>query len=247
MHRTSPFVPRLREHLLARLQQEWLRLDRSPALLERARSWELPVPEFSSLDELVRHCGFGAQGRGRHDDDEALAALVVLARTDDLAARVLLQRLLPAFAALTRSARSYHRQQDSIHELLAAAWPVIRTFPIERRPTYVAASLTRSVVHQAFVRPTRRAERMDWQPWWVFDLTPAAEVDTVSAAEELDELLQMAADAGLAAADVELARRLGRGEHPSTLAAEQRVSERTIRNRRAEVAYRLRAVAAAGG
>jgi DNA-binding CsgD family transcriptional regulator len=245
MHRTSPFVARRHQHLLARLQQEWLRLDRSPTLLRQARSWHLPVPSFSSLDELVRHCGFGAEGRGRHDDDEVLAALVVLARTDDLAARVLLQRLLPAFAAITRSTRGYSRQQDSMHELLAAAWQVIRTFPIERRPTYVAASLVRSVVYQAFVRPSRRADRMDWQPWWVFDLTPAEQLDTASAADELDELLRMAEDAGLAPADLELARRLGRGEHTATLAAEQRVSERTIRNRRAEVAHRLRAVALA--
>lgn len=245
MHRTSPFVPRRNHHLLARLQHEWMWLDRSEALTRRAQGWQLPVPAFGSLDELVRHCGFGARGRGRHDDDEVLGALVRLARTDELAARVLLQRMLPALASITRSTTSHQRQQDAMHELLASAWTVIRTYPVERRPAYVAANLTRSIVHDAFRRPNRRVDRHEPQPWWVFDLSPAADLDTTSAADELDELLRMAEASGVQPADIDLARRLGRGEHPSTLAAEQRVSERTIRNRRAEVAYRLRAVALA--
>ena len=237
------FVPSRSHHLLARLQHEWLRLDRSPELLERARGWQLPVAPFASLDELVGHCGRGAAIRGAHDDDEVLAALLRLARHDDLAARVLLQRMLPVLAACTRSASSHQAQQDALHELLAATWTVVRTYP--SRPTaYMAAALTRRIRYTAFGRDRRRVRRDEPQPWWVFDLQLAPD-EPVAAADELSDLLDLAVRAGIDGDDVELARRLGRGETPAQLASERRVTDRTIRNRRAEVVYRLRAVALA--
>ena len=41
-------------------------------------------------------------------------------------------------------------------EAIAAAWSVICTHPVERRPDWVASNLLRSVDYHAFVRPTRR-------------------------------------------------------------------------------------------
>ena len=232
-------------HVLVRLQHEWDRLDRSGRALEQARAWHLPVAPFASLDELLRRCGYGASGRGRHDDDEVLAELVRLARADELAARVVLQRMLPAISSLSRSEPSYVLRQEALHELLTASWTVIRTYPIEQRPTYVAANLTRSIRYVAFREPHRRPVRHECRPWWVFDLSPAAEDDPVTPARELDELLRDAAAAGVDREGLELARRLASGVAPAELAAEHHVTERTIRNRRAAVVTRLREVALA--
>ncbi|MFN8023952.1 MAG: hypothetical protein U0Q03_20640 [Acidimicrobiales bacterium] len=238
------FVPTRSHHLLGRLQHEWLRLDRSPELVARARDWQLPVAPFDSLDELVGHCGRGATTSGSHDDDAVLGALLRLARHDELAARVLLQRMLPVLAAFTRSAPSHHAQQEALHELLAASWTVIRTYPLHREPWYVAADLTRRIRYVAFGRDRRRVDRSEPQPWWVFDLELAPD-EPVAPAVELAELLDDARRGGVDLADLELARRLGRGETPAALAAERRVTDRTMRNRRAEVVHRLRAVALA--
>ncbi len=231
--------------MLVRLQREWDRLDRSGDALQRARAWCLPVAPFASLDELVRHCGYGASGRGRHDDDAVLAALVRLARVDELAARVVLQRMLPAISALSRRERSFTLRQEALHELLTASWTVIRTYPIERRPDYVAANLTRTIGYVAFRRPHRRPVRHECRPWWVFDLTAATEDDAVPPAVELDELLRDAAAAGLDGDGLDLVRRLASGVPPAQLAAEHRVTERTIRNRRAAVVSQLRELALA--
>ena len=230
--------------LLSRLQLEWDRLARSPEALARARAWPLPVERFESLDELLHLAGLGASGTGRCGDDELLAALVVEARHDELAARVLLQRLLPGVATIVRRHAGFVAQLDATDELLAAMWTVIRTYPIDERPSYVAAGLLRTADYHAFKRHRRRLAVYVPRPTATFDR--ANDDDTVvPAADELAELLELAQRAGMDADDLELARRLGRGESTLQIAAARRVTDRTIRNHRAVVAHRLRAVALA--
>ena len=231
-------------HLLSRLQLEWDRLARSPEALARARSWPLPVDPFESLDELLYLAGLGASGTGRRGDDELLAALVVEARTDELAARVLLQRLLPGVASIVRRHAGFVAQRDATDELLAAMWTVIRTYPIDDRPCYVAAGLLRTADYQAFKRHRRRLAVYVPRPSATFDLV-CDDDPVVPAADELAELLELAQRAGMDADDLELARRLGRGESTLQIATARRVTDRTIRNHRAAVTHRLRAVALA--
>lgn len=233
-------------HLLSRLQLEWDRLVRSPAILRQARTWELPVARFASLDELLRAAGLGRHECGEHGDDELLAALVSIAHHDDLAARVVLQRLLPGVSSIVRRRHSFSAQLEATDELLAAMWTVIRTYPIEQRPRYVAAGLLRAADYAAFQRFQRRQAVHIPQPTSTFDRCLSDDV-AVTPAEELAELLDMARAAGMAPDDLELAERLGRGESTMQIAALRAVTDRTIRNHRAAVAYRLRAVARAAG
>jgi len=231
-------------HLLSRLQLEWDRLARSPEALARARSWSLPVGAFESLDELLCLAGLGASGTGRRGDDELLAALVVEARTDEIAARVLLQRLLPGVASIVRRHAGFVAQRDATDELLAAMWTVIRTYPIDERPSYVAAGLLRTADYHAFKRHRRRLAVYVPRPSATFDLV-GDDDPVVTAADELTELLELARRAGMGADDLDLARRLGRGESTLQIATARRVTDRTIRNHRAVVTHRLRAVALA--
>src|SRR6187431_3745906 len=98
-----PATAHHRHHLFARLHQDWARLTSSRSALRTARSWPLSVERFESLDELLGHVGFGrVQAIGSHDDDGVLGELLVLARTDELAARVVLQRMLPGLASIVR-------------------------------------------------------------------------------------------------------------------------------------------------
>ncbi len=239
--RARPPAP---HHLLSRLQLDWDRLVRSPDALRRARRWELPIAPFASLDELLRLAGLGADRSGGRHDDELLGALVSIAGHDELAARVVFQRLLPGVASIVRRRHSFTSRLDATDELLAAMWTVIRTYPIEQRPRYVAAGLLKAADYAAFHRPRRRLSVHIPRPVATFDLTPAEEV-VATPAEELAELLDLARKAGMEPEHLELVELLGRGESTLQIAARREVTDRTIRNHRAVVAHRLRTLARA--
>jgi len=233
-------------HLLVRLQREWDRLARSPRAISTARSWPIVIERFDSLDDLLRHAGYGTVQRDHHGDDEVLAALLRLARDQELAARIVLQRLLPGITSISRR-RSRHAQHqgtqlESVDELLASAWTVIRTFPVERRCTYLAANLLRDIEYHAFRRDARRKATFLPTPAEVFETTPAAP-NSPTAAEELRDLLDDAVRAGFDRADLALITRLACGTTTTEMAAEMHVTDRTIRNHRTAALYRLRHVA----
>jgi len=235
-------------HLLTRLQRDWDRLAASRSALRTARSWPISVERYDSLDELLRQLGFGrVRPSGSHDDDGVLCELLLIARTDDFAARVVLQRILPGLASITRRrAHTRTEELDQFDEVLATAWTVIRCFPVERRPHYVAANLLRDVDYQVFRRPYRRVTKSVPTAGEFFDRTVgvADVVDDDDPRAELDELLRLAERSGLGAEDLELARRLGSGASTVEIAAERNVTDRTIRNHRAALILRLRRIAA---
>jgi DNA-binding CsgD family transcriptional regulator len=152
-----------------------------------------------------------------------------------------LQRVMPGIASLGRR-RSYRARHSATDDLLAAAWTVIRTYPIDRRPHYVAAGLLRSIGYAAADPMERRKATFVARPSSTFDLTAAVD-PAPNASDELADLLTLAASAGVSADDVELVRRLGQGASTLQLASERQVSDRTIRNHRAAAVHRLRAVA----
>jgi DNA-binding CsgD family transcriptional regulator len=173
-----------------------------------------------------------------------LGDLLAAARTHPLAARVVLQRLLPGLSAIARRhTRVGTELVGSIDDLLAAAWTVIRTYPIDRRPTFVVAGLLRDCEYHAFRRHRRRKGVFLPVPNERF--TDSAATETDDARTELRRLLDDAARAGMSTADLVLARRLAEGTTTAQLAAEAQVTERTIRNHRAAMLYRLRSIALA--
>jgi hypothetical protein len=248
---TTPIHPR---HLLVRLQHDWDHIKRSRGAVQHARRWFLSTAPaaasgrpIESLDDVLAWAGYGWSADRRGDDNQILGQLVRLAATDQLAARVVLQRLLPGISALARRrARGDRPHREMLDEVVASAWTVIRTYPIDRKHTYVAVGLLREIEYQSFTRARRRLTTFVPRPMHAFDGRPAPDSDP-AATEELHDLLELAAAAGVDPGDIELARRLGRGESTSDIARSSKVTDRTVRNHRDAMTYRLRAVALAAG
>ena len=230
-------------YLLTRLQREWNVLSSRRSAVVRASAWRLTPRALSSLDELLVLTGLGP-GPMDPSSDDAMRRLVTLARHDDLAARVVLQRMLPGLSSCAkRNASGFDSQLDALDELLSEAWTVIRSFPIERRDRYVIKNLLRDCEYRAFLKARRRM--------LIQDVTDPAHLDRAvepddSAAEPLItivELLGTARLAGMCAADVEIVVALLNTSTVKQAAAALRVTDRTVRNRRQSVVHQLRALA----
>ena len=140
---------------LSRLQREWDRLVADPRLGERVATWQLPgVVAGATLADVLCAAGMRPAGATPHalvppalgageghalervPGDRALAALAAAAAHDELAARVVLQRLLPGLSSIARR-RSRSVEEHLVHtdELLGAAWTVILPKPPVRGTT----------------------------------------------------------------------------------------------------------------
>jgi hypothetical protein len=129
--------------LIERLEAEWPALASSGVLRQRLRGWAAQEPAlagFASPQHLLRQLR-GLRGRPRAED-AILAALVRQAGADPLAARVVLQALLPGLKALAGRLLLEASERDSVWSaLLAHCWERIRRYPLERRPTRIAANV----------------------------------------------------------------------------------------------------------
>ena len=147
------------------LQKEWDRLRHCPRSLRTVNSWGLADRPFHNLDEVLKAAGYlGA--RCDTSADWVLADIVRRAATDQLAARIVLQRVFPPMLAIGRRRGKMHRTgfDDAFSLVLSHGWEIIRTYPIDRRPTKIAANIVRDIEYFAFVRRERRRpkhERLD--------------------------------------------------------------------------------------
>jgi hypothetical protein len=230
-------------YLLTRLQREWNLLSSRRSSLVQASSWQLTPRVLCSLDELLAVTGLGPVAADS-SSDETMRRLVVLARHDDLAARVVLQRMLPGLSSCAkRNSAGFDTQLDALDELLSEAWSVIRTFPIERRNRYVIKNLLRDCEYRAFLKARRRM--------LVHELTDPADLDRAIERDDADEepmativnLLARAKEAGMSDADVAVVTTLLSTSTVKQAAADLNVTDRTIRNRRHNVVLQLRALA----
>lgn len=254
-------------HTLSRLETEWRSVATRRASLDVARTWSFLGAEvlgsLRSLDQVLVATGFrlppspdrpaGPPHPGPTVDgtdgvdaaDVVLRALVARARTDDLAARVVLQRLLPGLSAIARrqgGCMTDHLQ--AFDDVLAAAWGVIRNFPFERRRRHIAAKLLGDCEYHAFRRERRRLLVHDYTATELLDR--AVECDEI-VIEPLLEVLEVIGQARghLVDGDVALLGVLLSGQRLRAAAVDLAVSERTVRNHRDAVIHRLRAALAA--
>ena len=239
--------PRVRTTaLLASLDREWARTAGRPGSLRRASAWPtlacptrlgdalaIALSRCRSLDDLV-----GATQGGAIDDssgpsaDLVLAALVVSARHDDLAGRVVLQRILPGIISQSRRYSGGVDPDERIAQAIGAAWLAIRSFDVERRPRNVAAALISDTMWNAFRRASRRRSAGEIpSPDEVF-ATRAAAPDDLDPVVALAATIRAAELAGASSAHVDLIRDLVRVGSPSELARRREVTPRTIRNHR---------------
>jgi hypothetical protein len=233
-----------------RLDADWARLRTHRRALTQARTWRgdrtadplgALVADLDDLDAIVR-----STQRGAADGDAILRRLVEVARTgDELAGRVLIQRLLPGLIARAVPYRGFRDDLDPVELVVAAAWEAIHAFDTERRRREIAASLISDAVFKAFRAPLRRMaateEIRDPQRFIeTIDTAPAR-----TPVEVLADVVVAARCAGVPTADLDLIRRLVQVESPNLIAAERQVTARTIRNHRDRAVRRIRAAIAA--
>ena len=243
MNQRLPLV--INRPLLLRLDREWQALNHRPAVLCRAAGWGLGI-EFTNLDEVVDATGFRPQADERVCNgglsaaaNEVLHRLLAAARTDDVAARVVLQRLLPGVVATARRWGA-HRQggsMDAFDEMLSATWMVIREFPTNRRSRHLAASVLRAGEYRAFQQASRRMMVHELTAPNLLDLP----VDTAVTRDVADELAEVVACAGcLTEHELQLIELIARGCSATEMAEQLSISVRTVRNHRDAVVHRLR-------
>jgi hypothetical protein len=224
-------------HVFARLQREWERDAASRSLVARARGWELVEGELTSLDDVLIAVGLGVVRSV--DADDRLLRLVRLAADDNLAARVVLQRVLPNLAAVAnRHAPTVRERLLLSEDLAAAAWSGIRTFAPHRRPAAVAQAIAFDARDR--VLRSRRCWTIVQVPTHTLDLPVDTDLAPVEPMLELAVVLSEAIRAGLSDDDATFVR-LSLTASPEEMAASLGISQRMVRYRRAAVVARVRA------
>lgn len=119
--------------VLVALDTEWRRLATGPLARRRLIRWSCSQPALAGLRD------FTAVLERRRDPasaNDVLAALAVLAPDDELAARVLLQAMIPGLVRLAQTAG--WDDPSAIDELVSLAWERIRTYPTSRHGSVAA-------------------------------------------------------------------------------------------------------------
>jgi hypothetical protein len=126
--------------IFAELDSDWATLAESAAATTALRRWRREEPAlapFSTMAELVQ----AAHRRGAPAEcDRILVALARRAGSDGLAARTLLQTLLPGARALAWRLWWLGGPEERAAAVVGALYERIRTYPFARRPAKVAAN-----------------------------------------------------------------------------------------------------------
>lgn len=118
---------------LAALDREWTNMDRSAASAKTLAGWGDIEPALAGLPTLA------AVLEKRTEADaapEILAALARLAISDGLAARTLLQALVPGLVRMATTSCS--GDPAALDELISLAWERVRTYPSSRAGSVAA-------------------------------------------------------------------------------------------------------------
>jgi len=238
--RTLPGMTRTTDphRLTSRLDVEWERLRRQPSSVSAARTWQLPVPwEIRDLQHVLE-----ATHAVHPWADDVAAALVAAARHDQLAGRILLQRMLGGIVLGAPRYRSFRDGCDPVEIALGAAWEAIRDYDVERRQGCVVVRLVGDTLYRAFRGPLRKrgAAEQAWSPMRLIETTLAEVHEGSSPLEELARVVRLAGDAGVPADDLQLIRELAGVDSPRVLAERKGVTVRTVRNRRDRAVARIR-------
>ncbi len=226
-----------------RLAAEWARLRIRPDMLRQADGWGLIEGSLHDLDQVLTVVGYD------RDTDElaemAMRRLVELAATSDLAARVVIQRLVPGLLSVVRRRRrdGCAGGGDLFEELLGALWISIRTYNTDRQPSSVAAALIADADYRAFRVSWRRKSNGE-RPTDLSD-EPIASHERTSSCDELAELLALARQSGFDADDLLLLRNLLEQPTANDAARVLKITPRTLRNRRDRITLQLRELALA--
>lgn len=224
--------------LIAQLEAEWPPLA-AGALQPRLRAWATEEPAlagFATPQHLLRHLRT-LRGRPRAED-AILAALVRQAQADPLAARVVLQALLPGLKALAgRILLEASEREEVWSALLAHCWERIRRYPIDRRPARIAANVLLDTLKKTTWELKRQRYLRDQET----SETPPDRVAVVGVDRDVEQLLEQAIGAGaLSAEEADLILRTRIDGHDlHALAHEVGVAYHTLTVRRLRAEKRL--------
>jgi DNA-directed RNA polymerase specialized sigma24 family protein len=126
-------------YVLANLDGEWRHVARCGAGRRALQRWAEAYPALGGARDLG---GLLERRRVSAAGPAILAALAQLAPGDELAARTLLQALLPGLVRLARTTAA--DDPDAIDEVVSLGWERIRTYPPDR-PGPVAANVVLDV------------------------------------------------------------------------------------------------------
>jgi hypothetical protein len=223
------------------LVDDWAALATKPRLVRQVNDWGLPGAPIAHLDDALERAGFGHEATYT-EGDQYLAALVRRAQHDELAGRIVLQRILPPLIAI--AARRGRIVQGGFTEAftltIAQAWILIRTYPIERRPAKIASNLVRDAEYHAFVRDARMKRVSECSLSDEMLSTAPAPLVEPTGEHELRELLYNADPDVLSPRQFDVLSRIGEGESFDDIAADYCVSMRTVRGWRREAVNALR-------
>jgi DNA-directed RNA polymerase specialized sigma24 family protein len=141
--------------LFKALDLDWRILAASRSAQQGVRAWrsDRALRGVRGLDDVLART---ARGAGRGSADAVLAALMRRAGDDELAARTVLQALVPGLVGVATRLGG-RDDPDVASEVVTEAWARIRGYPIERRPRAVAAN----VVLDVLMGTRRRRHRSD--------------------------------------------------------------------------------------
>jgi hypothetical protein len=140
---------------LNRLEQELRRELTGVVLAARYADWARQEPVLARLGGPVQLLRFLRGRPAPASCDAVLRALLVRARSEPVAGRLVLHALLPGLKGLARHTRTAAGEREELWSaLLACAWEQICGYPLERRPRRIAANLLLDTL-----RPTLRAMR----------------------------------------------------------------------------------------
>lgn len=158
--------------LFRSLEREWktVLVPGSRAVLARWAATEPVLAGVVDFDDLLGRLRCGGEYAVH---DSLLLALLRIGATEEAAARVVLQAMIPGLAGVARRRRGLACAEEVAAEVIAAAWERIRTYPCDRRQRRVAANIVLDV-RQWLVRHDR---------WWRDPVEWAALDDLNGAAE----------------------------------------------------------------
>jgi DNA-directed RNA polymerase specialized sigma24 family protein len=222
------------------LVQEWSALSKAPSTLRRVNGWGLPGKRVANLDEVLIRAGFGLEATDSVGD-QYLFKLVIRAANDELATRIVLQRLLPPLISIAARRGKLARGgfDEALTDTVAQAWIQIRTYPINKRPIKIASNLVRDSEYFAFVRDSRLKQLAVAWGDDVIDMIPAPETQPNSE-EELTILLAEVESWNLGTRSISVLKQLAEGKSFRSIAADADVNVRTVHSWRSTAISELR-------
>jgi len=228
---------------VARLIKEWELIGSRRKEVDVVNSWQLPGKEISNLDQVLIRAGFNT-ARDDSKGDSYLWLLVKRAATDELAARIVLQRILPPLVSIARRRGQIMQGgiDAALSDVLPCAWTVIRQYPWHRRPNKVASNLVLDSEYFAFVQGNRskKVKVFSVEPKLMSEIIAEPECEEFEQQASLENLISIALSQGIESRHVEVLRAVANGETAAIIAKRYGIAERTARAWRAQAISELR-------